>query len=116
MKASDRRKEAAADTRHTQAVEMHFQHRDSMEMVPEHEQRQPGESPRRREPDHHMSHFSKGRRKGKPENSEIITMAQPHNDCLISLKPAELSVQKPHLDLSPQILFSAQLTANSCLN
>lgn len=47
MKASDRRREAAADTRHTQEVEMHFQQRRSMEVAPEREQRQPGESPRR---------------------------------------------------------------------
>lgn len=41
MKASDRRREAAADTRHTQEVEMHFQQRRSMEVAPEREQRQP---------------------------------------------------------------------------
>lgn len=100
MKASDRRREAAADTRHTQEVEMHFQQRCSMEVAPEREQRQPGESPRRREPDHQESYFSNGRRKRKRENSEIITMLQPQNAYLISLKPAELSVWKPHLDKS----------------
>lgn len=94
MKASDRRREAAADTRHTQEAEMHFQQRHSMEVAPECEQRQPGESPRRREPDHQVSCFSNGRRRGKPENSEFIMMVQPQNACLISLKPAELSVQK----------------------
>lgn len=97
MKASERRGEAAADARHTQEVEMHFQQRHSMEVAPECEQRQPRESPRRGEPDHQVSYFSKGRRAGKPENSEIIMMAQPRNACWISLKPAELSIQKPHL-------------------
>lgn len=48
MKASERRREAAADTRHTQEVEIRFQQRHSMEVAPECEQRQPRESPRRR--------------------------------------------------------------------
>lgn len=100
MKASDRRREAAADTRHIQEAEVHFEQRNSMEVAPEHEQRQPGEYPRRREPDHQVSYFSNGRRRGKPENSEIITRPQPQNACLISLKPAEISVQKPHLSKS----------------
>lgn len=102
MKASDRRREAAADTRHTQEGEKHFQQRHSMEVAPESEQRQPGESPRR-EPDQQVSSFSNGRRRGKPENSEITTMAQPQNACLISLKPAELSIQKPHLSKSMKL-------------
>lgn len=49
LKASGRRGESEANTVHTQEVEMHFQQKCSMEMVPEREQRQPGDSPRRTE-------------------------------------------------------------------
>lgn len=81
---------------------MHFQWRHSMEVAPECEQRQPRESSRRREPDHQVSVFSQERKRGKPENSEIIMMAQPQNTCWVSLKPAELSIQKPHLSKSTE--------------
>lgn len=49
MKVSGKRGEFVTDIRHTQGVEMHFQQKHSMEVASECEQRQPGDSPRRRD-------------------------------------------------------------------
>lgn len=49
MKASGRKGESVADIMHTREAEMHFQQKRSMDVVPECEQRQPGDSPRRRD-------------------------------------------------------------------